>query len=131
MSDVFAAGCSLYGVTDLRALAEETHKFESRYLDRLIGPYPEQADLYLRRSPISHVATIISPTLFLHGDQDKVVPLAQAQAMHDALVARERQSALHIYPGEGHGFRQQQTLQDSFTRELAFYQQVFASSQNA
>lgn len=131
MSDVFAAGCSLYGVTDLRTLAEETHKFESRYLDRLIGPYPEQADLYLQRSPISHVETIRSPTLFLHGDQDKVVPLAQAQAMHNALVARGRQSALHIYPGEGHGFRQQQTLQDSFTRELAFYQQVFASSQNA
>ncbi|GAB6855633.1 S9 family peptidase [Asaia astilbis] len=125
-SDVFAAGCSLYGVTDLRALAGETHKFESRYLDRLIGPYPEQEALYLARSPLSHVAEITAPVLFLHGDLDKVVPLAQAQAMHDGLLTLGRHSELHVYEGEGHGFRQEQTLKDSFSRELAFYQRVFA-----
>lgn len=124
-SDVFAAGCSLYGVTDLRALAEETHKFESRYLDRLIGPYPEQEALYLERSPLSHVNTLTAPTLFLHGDQDKVVPLDQARSMHDALRARGRLSEMHVYAGEGHGFRQQDTLTDSFARELDFYQRIF------
>ncbi len=127
-SDVFAAGCSLYGVTDLRALAEETHKFESRYLDRLIGPYPEQEALYLARSPLTHVAQITAPLLFLHGDLDKVVPLDQAQAMNQALHGLGRASALHVYEGESHGFRQEQTLRDSFTRELAFYQQVFGQN---
>ncbi|WP_242403395.1 alpha/beta hydrolase family protein [Asaia platycodi] len=106
-------------------LAGDTHKFESRYLDRLIGPYPEQEALYLARSPLSHVAGITAPVLFLHGDLDKVVPLAQAQAMHDSLLSLGRHSELHIYEGEGHGFRQEQTLKDSFARELAFYQQVF------
>lgn len=129
MSDVFAAGCSLYGVTDLRALAEETHKFESRYLDRLIGPYPEQESLYLARSPLSHVEAITAPTLFLHGDQDKVVPLDQARSMHDALIERGRRSEMHVYAGEGHGFRQEETLRDSFTRELDFYLRVFNASE--
>lgn len=124
-SDVFAAGCSLYGVADLRTLAGDTHKFESRYLDRLIGPYPEQEALYLARSPLTHVSEITAPVLFLHGDLDKVVPLAQAQAMHDGLLALGRHSELHVYEGEGHGFRQEQTLKDSFARELAFYQQIF------
>ncbi len=124
-SSVFAAGCSLYGVTDLRALAGDTHKFESRYLDRLIGPYPEQEDLYLTRSPLSHVAEITAPVLFLHGNLDKVVPLAQAQAMYDGMLALGRHSELHVYDGEGHGFRQEHTLKDSFSRELAFYLKVF------
>ncbi|WP_147093823.1 alpha/beta hydrolase family protein [Swaminathania salitolerans] len=124
-SDVFAAGCSLYGVTDLRALAEDTHKFESRYLDRLIGPYPEQETLYLDRSPLTHVDAITAPVLFLHGDEDKVVPLDQARSMHKRLQDLGRRTELHVYPGESHGFRQRETLQDSFARELDFYRRIF------
>lgn len=120
-SDLFAAGTSLYGVTDLRALAEETHKFEARYLDGLISPYPEGEAVYLERSPITHADQITVPVLFLHGGADKVVPLAQAEAMRTKL----EQSDLHIYPDEGHGFRDRATVEDALTRELEFYCRVF------
>lgn len=120
-SDLFAAGASLYGVTDLRALAEETHKFEARYLDGLIGRYPEDEAVYLERSPITHAAKINVPVLFLHGGADKVVPLSQAEAMSTKL----EQSELHVYPEEGHGFRDRNAVEDALVRELNFYQRVF------
>ncbi|GBR67794.1 S9 family peptidase [Gluconobacter kanchanaburiensis] len=122
-SDLFAAGTSLYGVTDLRALAEETHKFEARYLDGLIGPYPEDEAVYLKRSPITQAGGISVPVLFLHGGADKVVPLSQAESMRTKL----EHSALHVYPEEAHGFRARETIEDALQRELAFYQQVFNS----
>ena len=119
-SDLFAAGTSLYGVTDLRALAAETHKFEARYLDRLIGPYPQDEAVYLERSPVTQAQSISVPVLFLHGGADNVVPLAQAQAMCTKL----EHSELHVYPEEGHGFRTSSSIEDSLTRELAFYRKV-------
>lgn len=124
-SSLFAAGTSLYGVTDLRSLAEETHKFESRYLDRLVGPYPEDEAVYLERSPVSHADGIQAPVLFLHGSEDRVVPLGQAERMVERLRARGKRAELHVYPGEAHGFRSQDTLMDSFERELRFYRDVF------
>ncbi|MFT8345808.1 S9 family peptidase [Gluconobacter oxydans] len=120
-SDLFAAGTSLYGVTDLRALAEETHKFEARYLDALIGPYPQDEAVYLKRSPITQASGISVPVLFLHGGADRVVPLSQAESMRTKL----EHSALHVYPEEAHGFRARDTIEDALQRELAFYQQVF------
>ncbi|GBR44526.1 peptidase S9 [Neokomagataea tanensis NBRC 106556] len=119
----FVAGTVLYGVTDLRGLVEETHKFEARYLDGLIGPYPDAEDVYLQRSPLTFAQDITAPVLFLHGDADKVVALSQAEDM----VACLEKAELHIYAGEKHGFRQQETVMDAFSRELAFYQAVFAA----
>lgn len=121
-SDLFVAGTSLYGVTDLRALAEETHRFEARYLDGLVAPWPEEEAVYLARSPLSWPEKITAPVLFLHGDADRVVPLSQGQALQKQLPA----SSLHVYPGEGHGFRDAGVIADSLARELAFYRDVFA-----
>ncbi|WP_237442503.1 prolyl oligopeptidase family serine peptidase [Saccharibacter sp. 17.LH.SD] len=121
-SDLFVAGTSLYGVTDLRGLVADTHRFEARYLDGLIAPWPEGEATYLERSPVSWPEKIKAPVLFLHGDADKVVPLAQAEA----LVGKLEEASLHVYPKEGHGFRQPDVIVDAFQRELAFYQRVFA-----
>lgn len=121
-SDLFVAGTSLYGVTDLCGLVADTHRFEARYLDRLIAPWPEGQALYRERSPLSWSEKIKAPVLFLHGDADKVVPLSQAEA----LVAQLEEQRLHVYPGEGHGFRTADVIVDSLTRELAFYQEIFA-----
>ncbi|WP_042060862.1 S9 family peptidase [Acidomonas methanolica] len=126
--DLFTAGTSLYGVTDLRALAQETHKFEARYLDRLIGPWPEAEALYVERSPLFHPERIHVPVLFLHGGQDRVVPLAQAERMAASLRANGTRAELHVYPDEGHGFRQRETIMDSFARELTFYRGLFPSA---
>ncbi|GEN15700.1 peptidase [Neoasaia chiangmaiensis] len=127
-SRLFAAGTSLYGVTDLRALAQETHKFEARYLDRLIGPYPGAEAVYLARSPVTHAGGISAPVLFLHGDQDRVVPLGQAEQMVALLLGQGNRAEMHVYPEEGHGFRQQATLMDSFEREAAFYRDIFTAA---
>ncbi|QDH16886.1 S9 family peptidase [Swingsia samuiensis] len=120
-SSVFVAGTSLYGVTDLRALVAETHKFEARYLDSLIGPYPEKEQVYVKRSPLTQADKINVPVLFLHGGNDKVVPLSQAELMKEKL----KDSSLHIYPEEGHGFREKEVIEDALVRELNFYQSVF------
>ncbi|GBQ44080.1 S9 family peptidase [Komagataeibacter sucrofermentans] len=123
-SDLFAAGTSLYGVTDLRALATDTHKFESRYLDTLVGPYPADEATYLARSPITQVAHIKAPVLFLQGLDDKVVPPSQARSMVAALRGQGVPCALYEFAGEGHGFRQEATIRQAWELELAFYQQV-------
>lgn len=125
LSDIFCAGTSLYGVADLMTLVAETHKFESRYLDRLIGPLPAARHLYTDRSPVHHAAQIEVPVLFLHGDADQVVPLTQAEEMYQRLKDHGVTTEIKIYPGEGHGFRNAETLRDSFQREYDFYSRVF------
>lgn len=122
--DAFAAACSLYGVTDLRTLAEDTHKFESRYLDGLVGPLPEEAERYRERSPLTNVARIRVPVLLLQGEEDRVVPLSQAEVLTAALAARSVPHALVVFPDEGHGFRRAATIVEALESELAFYGEV-------
>lgn len=123
--DVFKAGTSLYGIGDLTALAGDTHKFESRYLDGLIGAYPEEEKLYKERSPIESVDTLSCPILLLQGVEDKVVPPNQAQMMHDALLKKGLPTCLKMYEGEQHGFRKAENIEDALDSELAFYGKVF------
>jgi dipeptidyl aminopeptidase/acylaminoacyl peptidase len=124
VSDAFAAGTSLFGVADLGGLAEYTHKFESRYLDRLVAPWPEGKDVYDERSPINHIADLSGELLLLQGRDDLVVPLAQAEDMATALREAGRDVELQVYDGEGHGFRRKDTIIDALERELAFYTRV-------
>lgn len=123
-TDTFAAGASYFGVSDAEALALETHKFESRYLDWLIGPYPARRDLYLERSPITHVEKLSSPVIFFQGLDDKVVLPNQAEMMVDALRKKGIPVAYVAYEGEGHGFRRAANIIHSQQAELAFYAQV-------
>jgi dipeptidyl aminopeptidase/acylaminoacyl peptidase len=121
----FAAGVSYFGVADAEALALETHKFESRYLDSMIGPYPERADLYRERSPIHFADQLARPMLVLQGLDDKVVLPAQAEMMVEVL---ERKGIPHAYlpfAGEGHGFRQEKNIVRSIEATLSFIGQVF------
>ncbi len=127
-TDVFAAGASLYGVADLELLARDTHKFESRYLDGLVGPWPEAAAVYRARSPIHHVEQIVCPLVLFQGLEDAIVPPAQSQLMYDALRARGVPVAYLAFPGEQHGFRQAATLIAVAEAELAFYGRVFGFS---
>jgi dipeptidyl aminopeptidase/acylaminoacyl peptidase len=122
--NVFAAGASLYGVADLAALAHDTHKFESRYLDGLIGPYPAAADLYRSRSPLFAAANISAPVIFFQGKEDKVVPPSQAEAMFKALKENGIATEYVCFEGEQHGFRRAETISRVFTDELAFYRRV-------
>ena len=123
--DTFAAGASHYGVADLEALATETHKFESRYLDGLIGPYPERRDLYVERSPIHHVEGFDRPLIVLQGLEDEVVPPNQAEMIVDALRAKGVPVAYVAFEGEQHGFRQAANIRRALDSELSFYAQVF------
>lgn len=123
--DIFTAGCSLYGVADLSALASDTHKFESRYLDGLVGRYPEDEAIYKERSPIQKVENLSCPILLLQGDEDKIVPPNQAEMMHAALLEKGIPTCLKIYKGEQHGFRKAVNIEDALDSELSFYRQVF------
>lgn len=123
--DRFQAGASLYGIGDLESLARDTHKFESRYLDTLVGPYPAQVSLYRERSPIHHVHRLRCPVIFLQGLQDKIVPPDQAQTMARALSEKGVPNALVEFPDEGHGFRQADNIERALEAELYFYGQVF------
>jgi len=123
-SRVFAAGTSIYGVTDLLALSEATHDFESRYNDRLVGPLPGAADDYRRRSPVNRVEDIDAAVLILQGLDDPVVPATQASAMVEALRARGRRCEYRAFAGESHGFRRAETLEACAAAELAFYQEI-------
>lgn len=123
--DTFAAGASHYGVADLEALATETHKFESRYLDGLIGPYPERRDLYVERSPIHHVDGFDRPLIVLQGLEDEVVPPNQAEMIVDALRSKGVPVAYVAFEGEQHGFRQAANIRRALDSELSFYAQVF------
>lgn len=124
LTDTFKAGASLYGVTDLTALATDTHKFESRYLDSLIGAFPEQKALYESRSPVNHADSINCPVIFLQGLDDKVVPPSQAQMMIDVLLKKGLKVAYLPFEGEAHGFRQSETIIKAFAAELWFYGEV-------
>jgi dipeptidyl aminopeptidase/acylaminoacyl peptidase len=123
--DTFNAGVSLYGIGDLEALARDTHKFEARYLDSLIGPYPAARDLYIQRSPIHKAGRIGCPLLVFQGLEDKVVPPAQAEQMVAAVRAAGTPVEYVIYPDEAHGFRHAANIQHQLDTELAFYQKVF------
>ena len=123
--DVFAAGASYYGVSDLEALARDTHKFESRYLDSLVGPYPEQRELYVERSPVHAAERLNCPVIFLQGLEDAIVPPNQAERMVQALRRKGVPVAYLTFPGEQHGFRQAATIQRALEAELYFYGRVF------
>jgi dipeptidyl aminopeptidase/acylaminoacyl peptidase len=123
--DAFRAGASYYGVSDLEALAKETHKFESRYLDSMIGPYPERRDLYLARSPLDHTDRLSCPVIFFQGLEDKVVPPNQAEMMIDAMRRKKLPVAGLFFEGEQHGFRKAETIKRTLEAELSFYGQIF------
>jgi dipeptidyl aminopeptidase/acylaminoacyl peptidase len=122
---VFKAGTSYYGISDLGVLAGDTHKFESRYLDQLIGPYPEMKSVYDQRSPINSVQNITAPLLLLQGLDDKVVPPNQSELIFKALKENCIDTAYITFEGEGHGFRQPANNIKALNSELSFYAQVF------
>jgi dipeptidyl aminopeptidase/acylaminoacyl peptidase len=123
--NVFRAGTSRYGIGDLKTLAAETHKFESRYNDSMVGPYPERADLYHARSPIHFTHQLSSAILLQHGSEDKVVPPNQSQTFFEAARARELPTAYLLFEGEGHGFRRAENIKRALESELYFYAQIF------
>ena len=120
----FRVGASYYGISDLERMAQETHKFESRYLDTLIGPYPERRELYRRRSPIHFAERISSPVIFFQGLEDKVVPPEQAERMVEALRARGLPVAYVRFAGEQHGLRRAESIRRARECELYFYSRI-------
>jgi len=122
--DVFAAGSCHYGISDLEALARDTHKFESRYDRFLIGPYPERRDLFMARSPIHYVERIQKPVIFFQGLEDRVVPADQTERMASVLRAHGIEAEYHAYAGEQHGFRKAETIEHMLNTELNFLQRV-------
>ena len=124
LHDTFAAGASRYGIADLEALAADTHKFESRYLDRLVGPYPEARDVYLARSPIHHIDAFDAPMIVLQGDEDEIVPPAQSEMIVEALEARGVPVAYLLFEGEQHGFRSADNIVTALEAELTFFGRV-------
>jgi dipeptidyl aminopeptidase/acylaminoacyl peptidase len=123
--DVFRAGASHFGVSDLETMTRDTHKFESRYLDRLIGPYPERRDVYRERSPIHFVDQVEVPLILFQGLEDKVVPPDQAETMFEAVRAKGIPVAYVPFAGEQHGFRRAENIKRALEGELSFYAQVF------
>jgi dipeptidyl aminopeptidase/acylaminoacyl peptidase len=123
--DVFSAGISLFGVGDLETMARDTHKFESRYMDRLVGPYPESAEVYRQRSPVHFLDQIRCPVLVMQGLDDRVVPVSQAEAIVAALESNDIPYAYLAFAGEGHGFRGAAAIRRSLEAQLSFLGQVF------
>jgi dipeptidyl aminopeptidase/acylaminoacyl peptidase len=121
----FSAGTSYFGVAELLRFAEDTHDFESRYLDGLVGPLPQAHDLYIERAPLSHVDDVSCPVLLLQGLDDPIVPPSQAEMFRDALAAKGIRHAYLAYEGEQHGFRKAENVISSLEAELSFYGQVF------
>ena len=124
-ADTFGAGASYFGVSDLEALAKETHKFESRYLDSMVGAYPEEIEVYKARSPIHHVEQLSSPCIFFQGLEDEVVPPNQAEVMVEALTGKGVPVAYVPFEGEQHGFRMAANIKRSLDLELYFYSRIF------
>jgi dipeptidyl aminopeptidase/acylaminoacyl peptidase len=124
-SDVFRAGADFFGVSDMTALARDTHKFESRYLDSLIGPLPQAQAVYDSRSPLNHLDGFKVPVIVLQGADDPIVPPNQSERIVQALRARHVPVAYVLYPGESHGFRKPETIIHSLKAELSFFGQVF------
>ena len=123
--DAFKAGASHYGVADLSALAADTHKFESRYLDSMVGPYPEAAATYDARSPVRHTEGFSAPLIVLQGSEDEVVPPSQAEMIVAALAAKGIPHAYLLFEGEQHGFRKAENIVRALEAELWFYGRVF------
>ncbi|MGH3026816.1 MAG: S9 family peptidase, partial [Gaiellaceae bacterium] len=124
-TSVFAAGTSYFGVAELLHFVEDTHDFESRYIDGLVGPLPEARDLYVSRAPLSHVDDVSCPVLLLQGLEDKIVPPSQAEMFRDSLRAKGIPHAYLAFEGEQHGFRRAENVIASLEAELSFYGQVF------
>lgn len=123
--DTFKAGASYYGISDLEALARETHKFESRYLDQLIGPFPKAQATYRERSPIHSVHRLSCPIIFFQGLEDRVVPPSQAEMMAGALRTKGLPVVYLAFEGEQHGFRKADTIKRTLEAELYFYARIF------
>lgn len=123
-SEVFAAGASYYGISDLSALARDTHKFESRYTEALVGPWPAASDIYEARSPIHHIHGFDCPVIFFQGARDRVVPPDQARRIVEALQAAGVATEYHLFEEEGHGFRQAETQIRTLEAEWQFYRRV-------
>jgi dipeptidyl aminopeptidase/acylaminoacyl peptidase len=123
--DDFRAGASHFGISELEVFAKDTHKFESRYLDRLIGPYPERKDLYYERSPINFTNRLECPVILFQGLEDKVVPPNQAELMVEALRAKQLPVAYVAFEGEQHGFRKAENIKRALDGEFYFYSRVF------
>ena len=123
--DEFKAGASLYGISDLEAMALDTHKFESRYLDSMIGPYPERKDLYIERSPIHYVDRLSSPMIVLQGIEDKVVPPNQAEMLVDAVRQKGLPVAYLPFEGEQHGFRKAENIKRALDGTFYFFSRIF------
>lgn len=126
--DTFKAGASHFGPGDLEAFTRDTHKFESRYLERLVGPYPERRDLFLARSPIYFTDRLTCPVIFFQGLDDKIVPPSQAELMVEALRTKGVPVAYLPFEGEGHGFRRAENIKRALEAELYFYSRVFGFS---
>lgn len=124
-NDVFKAGASYYGISELEVFATDTHKFESRYMDSLIGAYPERKDLYFNRSPINFIQNLSCPLIMFQGDEDKVVPPSQSQMMFEAMRDKELPVAYLLFAGEQHGFRKAENIKRSLEAELYFYSKIF------
>ena len=124
----FSAGASYYGVSDLEALARDTHKFESRYLDWLIGPYPQDRKIYAERSPINHIDRLSAPVIFFQGAEDRVVPPNQTELMVEALKARGVPVGYFLFDCEQHGFRKSENIRRALDAELYFYATLLLGS---
>jgi dipeptidyl aminopeptidase/acylaminoacyl peptidase len=124
-TNTFKAGASYFGVSDLELLAKDTHKFESRYLDKLVGPYPERRDIYRARSPIDHVDGISSALILFQGLEDKVVPPNQSEKIFEAVKSKGLPVAYIAYEWEQHGFRRAENIKRSYEAELYFYSKIF------
>lgn len=124
-NDVFRAGASYYGLSELERFVTDTHKFESRYLLSMIGPFPERRDLYIRRSPIHSIENLACPLILFQGDEDKIVPPSQSQMMFEAARAKGLPVAYLLFPGEQHGFRKAENIKRSLEAELYFYSRIF------
>jgi len=123
-TDVFAAGISQYGIADLEALATDTHKFEARYLDSLVGRYPEERASYIERSPINHLDQLSAPLLLLQGTEDRVVPPKQAEMLAAAARQKHLPVALIMFEGEGHGFRSAETIKAATEAQIYFLSRI-------
>lgn len=124
--NLFTAGASYFGVSDLALLATETHKFESHYLDRLIGPYPAAKQIYEERSPLQQADLLRRPVIFFQGTEDSIVPPNQAEKLYNVLKKKGITTELILYPGEQHGFRNALTIKDSLEKEIGFYLTIFS-----
>jgi dipeptidyl aminopeptidase/acylaminoacyl peptidase len=124
--DFFKAGASYFGISDLETFVKDTHKFESRYLDRLVGPYPEKKDLYRERSAINYVERVSCPMILFQGLEDKIVPPNQSEKFYKVLREKGLPTAYLAYEGEQHGFRKSENIKRSIEAELYFYGKVFA-----